>query len=750
MGSHTRTSHGIDGHSCAAGTAAVPSLVQWLVTTECQLTCPHCLASASSDSTESMPLALALSLVDQIADAAIPELIVTGGEPLGYLYLPEILARMAERGVRWSLNTARMPAGAALDAIERHPPEFVAVSLDGPRRVHDAFRGRIGAFNEALESMRLFRAFGSHVAAGTTVTRRNIGKLMETLAVVQGTAAHSWGLHILVPEGRARHRPDLTLCRADLRRLVRFVQEKRTYVKVEIADELGHCGDYEPLLRDVPMTCGAGRMMCVVLPDGEVVPCTTLDRAASAGNVQDRPLLEIWRDGFAALRRRVPADRCAGCDYFSACGGGCWLQSRERRRCFKDVWESDRARGRAAGLVVALGLLSAQGCGSSAPAPDARAASHSTGPTDEPAGAGEAPAEDEPGSDDTPVPVAAAATDDEAAPPALELVVPTEGQDGVQDPPLHVSSSGGATINLTAEMGGALEAAIVRITLEGPSASVAADVQRATPAGATTDPAWVFVQAHASGRLPHGLAARAQAIRDSLGTSRPSLGLCALGWRVLSEPLLDGAPPEVRSAADRAALRQTLAALARATETWRSAIFRGRLDPYLARGNAHIQHRFMMTMVRQEPPPDLRLANDTIEERWGPEGQRATAGWLASHPYAEALRLGLSGAGAGLTILTDGHSGPVGADASMGVFDLLVVPPQGASLDVRWRQAAPLTIQLPAGAELAYVDVLRLVDEQHRATLQPLAGRSGGNPMLLPRMRARANARAWLADFWLF
>lgn len=44
------------------------------------------------------------------------------------------------------------------------------------------------------------------------------------------------------------------------------------------------------------------RGQCVVLHDGAVVPCTTLDRSCSAGNVHGRSLMEIWTESFAALR----------------------------------------------------------------------------------------------------------------------------------------------------------------------------------------------------------------------------------------------------------------------------------------------------------------------------------------------------------------------------------------------------------------------------------------------------------------
>jgi len=145
-----------------------------MVTLDCDLRCPHCLAVERGASVEAMSTATALGLVDQVADAGVEELLLTGGEPLSRRDLPRIVEHIGARGVSFSINTARLPLGETRRALERHPPEFVAVSLDGPARVHDEFRGMKGAFEEALESMRFFRSIGSRVAAGTTVTKHNL------------------------------------------------------------------------------------------------------------------------------------------------------------------------------------------------------------------------------------------------------------------------------------------------------------------------------------------------------------------------------------------------------------------------------------------------------------------------------------------------------------------------------------------------------------------------------------------------
>jgi radical SAM protein with 4Fe4S-binding SPASM domain len=342
-------------------------LVQWMATLRCGLRCEHCLAVSRESGFSDMPLEKVRGLIDEIAAMGVREFLITGGEPLVREDLAEVIEYLGRKGMWWTLNTAAMPGKDLLQVIERDKPGFVAVSLDGPRPVHDAFRGRAGAWDEAMEAIRFFQSLGGvRVCAGTTVTSRNYDYLDETFHLVTASGADQWGIHLLVPEGRAADRPDLFLSKTQLKRLIKFVARRRRHFPVEMADEIGYLGYLEPLVRDVPLNCGAGRAQCVVLPDGEIVPCTTLDRSCSAGNLHERALADIWKSGFEDLRAWRPSGKCAACDYAVACKGGCWLQRKSGTQCFKEVWHGSGALKTAAGIAICLGGLAGPNVGASA------------------------------------------------------------------------------------------------------------------------------------------------------------------------------------------------------------------------------------------------------------------------------------------------------------------------------------------------------------------------------------------------
>ncbi|MBW2264209.1 MAG: SPASM domain-containing protein, partial [Deltaproteobacteria bacterium] len=338
-----------------------PVLVQWMATLDCPLSCPHCLCGGAEGG-EELTTAEAEALLDEIASLDVHELLLTGGEPLARRDLPQVIDMMRERSIRWSLNTAVFPDRASVRAMQAHPPAFVAVSLDGPEAFHDGFRGRKGAFGEAIAALELYAELtDGHAAAGTTVNALNFPLLEQTLCIVMNSRAASWGLHLTFPEGRARGERGLLLSRRQLRRLLSFVEAKRRVLPVVLADEIGFCGEWEPAVRSAPFFCGAGRAQCVVLADGEVVPCSTVDGSESAGNVRNGSLEEIWHRGFARIRNDEPRGKCRDCEYLPACSGGCWLQRRHGEHCFRDVWGSWKRIAAPAGIATCLGLAACGG-----------------------------------------------------------------------------------------------------------------------------------------------------------------------------------------------------------------------------------------------------------------------------------------------------------------------------------------------------------------------------------------------------
>ncbi len=682
-----------------------PRLVQWMVTQSCPLHCPHCLSNAAPHNTQHSSLELATSLIEQASALGVEELLLTGGEPLAHPHLSTIIKLLFARRVRWSLNTAAMPTPAQQRALESWPPYFVAVSLDGPPSVHDAFRGR-GAFEQAINSLAYFSALiPGRVAAGTTVTTANFRQLPATFGLVLESGATEWGLHLLVPEGRAQERPDLFLSRQQLKHLLEFAAAKRNHFPVTMADEIGYCGYWEPLVREARFFCGAGKLQCVVLPDGNVMPCTTWDRSASAGNLHTRPLAEIWATGFADLRAWEPAGRCGACAYAPACQGGCWLQRRHGTECYREVWHMPQALT-TAGTAVCIGLAT----------------------------------------------VSCTRTDKVLSPP------PVIAQPASQPSPAAITKPDMREMEVLQSTIIQWYAAQTRGHRVSPWDKVEATLKTTLP----DDLGSHFFLRYIHGQSAKELPALVEEIETALQTKQRSLCLIGLAWRALTERCLEGPPATQRTATDAAALRQGLAALETTAAAWRKEIFEKKLDPFLRQPNDYRQfflskagpmaHEVVahgLAVKRGWASPPDYLAKETPPA--------ITEAFVAAHPYADPMKLPLAKDG-GLFVLRDGQRQRT--DGWLKIFDLLLVPdPTTVTLSTG---KVALDVALPAGTELAYGDVLRLAYEQHKAALETLAAdiirgrRERPSPLLLPALtemsrRAHVSPARWmLIDLYLF
>ncbi len=190
-------------HSAATGEFK-PRLIFWEVTKGCNLRCIHCRATATElSSPTDLPTKKALDIIDQIADAANPILVLSGGEPLYRSDIYQLARYATDKGLRVALATngtlvtkevARMIADAGV--------KRVSISLDGAdAHTHDTFRGIPGAFEAALYGFRNLKAVGMSVQINTTVARHNAGQLPQVLELAKSIGADALHTFLLVPVG---------------------------------------------------------------------------------------------------------------------------------------------------------------------------------------------------------------------------------------------------------------------------------------------------------------------------------------------------------------------------------------------------------------------------------------------------------------------------------------------------------------------------------------------------------------------
>lgn len=150
------------------------------VTTDCNSPCLHCFARAGISDHASLPLDLAKKVCTEGYDTGYRHLHVTGGEPLLWGGLFDLLDFAVELGYQTVfLNTN----GTLLEAdicrrLAQYDGLTVSVSLQGPEALHDSMRGA-GSYRRAQRGIEKALSAGIGVILFTATGRRLLPDLPE-------------------------------------------------------------------------------------------------------------------------------------------------------------------------------------------------------------------------------------------------------------------------------------------------------------------------------------------------------------------------------------------------------------------------------------------------------------------------------------------------------------------------------------------------------------------------------------------
>jgi len=193
-----------NGHGTHAPAENKPRLIFWEVTKGCNLRCIHCRATATElSSPTDLSTHTALGIIDQIAAAANPILVLSGGEPLYRSDIFQLAHYATDKGLRVALATnGTLVTKEVARMIVDSGVKRVSISLDGADApTHDAFRGIPGAFDAAVQGLRNLKALGMSVQINMTIARHNAEQLPDVLRLAKSLGADALHTFLLVPVG---------------------------------------------------------------------------------------------------------------------------------------------------------------------------------------------------------------------------------------------------------------------------------------------------------------------------------------------------------------------------------------------------------------------------------------------------------------------------------------------------------------------------------------------------------------------
>ncbi len=319
-----------------------PVNVYWETTRACALACRHCRAEAVPQAhPDQLTLDEGRTFLRQILDFGdpLPQLILTGGDPLARSDLFELIDEARKLGIGVSITPAATPALSrdVLVKLKEHGVEGLGLSLDGSNAArHDSIRGVPGTFDITVRAMDWARELGIPLQVNTLISTETAPDLPAICELLKTKAAARWSLFFLISVGRGKVLQPLAPAKAEM--LMQWIYqtslrasfivattEAPSYRRVALeimksegmtADEIRRSGTYRSFgIRD-------GHGIVFISHTGDICPAGFLPLVT--GNVRTDRLVNIYRDSLQFRQLHNPLEfegRCGRCQYHTLCGG---------------------------------------------------------------------------------------------------------------------------------------------------------------------------------------------------------------------------------------------------------------------------------------------------------------------------------------------------------------------------------------------------------------------------------------------
>ena len=297
----------------------IPLSVQLDLTYRCNETCVHCYLD--HEDYGEMTTAEILDVLDQLADAGVLLLNISGGEIFMRKDLFEILehARKRQFSIKLKTNAVMIRAEKA-KRIAALDVDSVQISLYSHKaETHDGITQLPGSFKRTLEGARFLREAGVKVTFANVLMQDNADDYQEVRALAEEMGIDYTVDATITPmlDGD-RGVLDLNMDADRLSGVMRDASLLGDQADTLLAAPTGPT-PLEEAYKTLP--CSAGHTACYIGPYGDVTPCVQFPHVV--GNLRKQRFIDIWRDSPQLNEVRAirlsDLEGCSKCVHGSSC-----------------------------------------------------------------------------------------------------------------------------------------------------------------------------------------------------------------------------------------------------------------------------------------------------------------------------------------------------------------------------------------------------------------------------------------------
>lgn len=300
---------------------------------KCDQNCIYCSSSSSSDQNIYLTLEIVKNIIDDFNKLGGNLIELSGGEPLSYPYISEIIDYIKKYDNEIHLFTCCYLPEKKIDwnAIEKVDKIFV--NLQAPNKdTHDFLTRNKGSFENVINFIKKAKNKNKWVGTHIIPLEYNIDEIDEYIKLAKYLKIDNISILRYVKQGRGKQH-FLELNPDEITQLhsiiTKYIDHENPSVKI------GCPLDFQFIYRrkKTAKACVPGINRCVVRPDGNVIPCPAFKDLHQyvTGNVNERSFFKIWEKGeifrmFRNFQYNKLNGFCEKCSFLRICKGRCHAQ----------------------------------------------------------------------------------------------------------------------------------------------------------------------------------------------------------------------------------------------------------------------------------------------------------------------------------------------------------------------------------------------------------------------------------------
>lgn len=299
-----------------------PTRVELELTERCNLFCKFCY-----NSQKPVDSPLVMDLLQRLAEEGVPEIVLTGGEPILHPQFHDILCVCSTMFQKTMVQTnGTLIDDHIADLLTEKRVFEVNVSLHGIRELHDALTLQPGSHKSAVEAIKRLIYRKMRVSSNFVMTRDNIAGLERNLHELYQLGVRCMTLTRFTPTGMGSANSQMVLSREEIIESIGVADQfsrANADVTILLANSMPLCA--LPLsLSNYCEHCHFGASRFYIDVNGNVLMCGM--SRVQIGNILQETFAEIKERSqeFAwhILGKDVP-EQCSACVDFQRCRGGC-------------------------------------------------------------------------------------------------------------------------------------------------------------------------------------------------------------------------------------------------------------------------------------------------------------------------------------------------------------------------------------------------------------------------------------------